>query len=330
MIKNKKIIVLTFVGLSVISMVYLYYRSSPRQELNTTTVIPTIKTPNLMQGAVTFNFPDNLQPDFPKELLIYSVEKSILDISTADKIAQHLKFSTKSQVINDPVYGISYAWRQDNRFLLIKFKDRIINYYGSILHEDLDTGFNIPEEQIIQTAQNFVEPINSDFSLKLQPDKLIFYEFSGEEVKTPTSPVNAQTVNIEYVTYLENLPIIGSADLLSPPSNISLDNNLNIISASLTLAPLKLTPSEIHPLLSYQEIVEKASEARAINISNPETLDPTSDLFSGPISVTDVYLAYYQYSGQQIMQPVYVIEGQGKTKSGSMAEGTFILPAVKN
>lgn len=328
---NKKTLTVIFLAILAGSLFYLYLQAGPQKQDSQTSTLPTPRVPGLLQSDVTFNFPPNLSIDIPSELLLFSVQRGSLTSSLGESIATTLQFTIAPRVINDPVYGTTYLWSETPKALSIKFRDRIINYVSGNQPADLPTGFRIAEEQIIDSSRDFMESINSQFSLKLEPNTVVFYYITSPETESVVTPQNANLVEIKYSAQLEGLPIVGSPVLLSPASRVLLDRDLNIHSANLTLPPLELTPFERRKTLTFDELKTKAStEAKLIDINNPSTLDSASDLFAGNVNVTNIYLAYYQYSSQQFVQPVFVIEGSGRTKNGNDATGIFILPAVEN
>lgn len=327
MLKNKKIII-GFALVFLASVAYLiYYTRNQRSPSTTTPPSTQIKTPNIPSNGVTLSLSPSINLVLPDKFMVYRVGRNALDTTQADAITTGFGFTTKPQIINDPVYGTTYLLTREDSALTIRFQTRIIDYYGGV--QSMQTGFSANEDVVKQRAMDFLAKVNALTPLKLVPTKVNYYVSTGEESVVPASLVQANLVTVTVQSALDNYPIVGAPALLSPDSQVQFNNKLTPLTASLTLPPLDIESLGEKAAISVEEVKNSLNQARLIALDNPNTLDPISDLFAGEVTIDKAYVAYYQYAGQTTLQPVLILEGTGKTKAGIEAQGTFVLPVLK-
>ncbi len=311
---------------SLLGLVYIGLSIKPNASKNNTAPLPKIPVPESSVAPVKFELSKNLKFEIPKYLKIYSIENSSLSSGQMDQIAIALGFTGKSDFINDPIYGPTSLWTTDEKSLIIKSRDRTISYSVNGNNLNAPTGFRLNSEEILTKVNDYLAKLPiPKFTFKTQ--NVYYFTANDSDSTSAVSASQASFAKVTFSYYIDNLPLVTNFLTDSSPS-ITIEHRGEPYSFDLAFPPT-LGDSIERQTLSSTELKEKLPDAKLISFTNLNRDEPLSDYFDGKATITNIYIAYYQYLQQTTLQPVFIIQAEGKTKLGRNATATFLLPALK-
>ncbi|KKS33174.1 MAG: hypothetical protein UU93_C0001G0005 [Candidatus Amesbacteria bacterium GW2011_GWA2_42_12] len=308
-LNTKTKIILLLVGCSALSLTYLYFKSTKPKTPTPPSGLPELSIPQFPPQDLEFKLPSQLNLSVPNILKIYTLNNSPIKKDMVDKFASQLSFSSPAQTINDPVLGITYMWSENDKYLVVKAKIRKIEYSAKSNSVNKD---------------DFIKVLNSSLNASLSVDSSGPYiPNRPEESFVPTGGVYTQYLATPKI---DNLPIISTVTEIY--SNIITDNKNNVLAANILVLPLT-TDSENRSTISFSEAETNLKMAKMIHYKSGETFELLNDMFKKSVEIKSMNLGYFYSSTDTFLQPVYFFEASGISVSGSQAQGTFVLPAIK-
>lgn len=322
---TKTKVVLGLILLSILSLVYLGLNIK-KPASTSKPPLPQINVPPAGVSAVQLELPSSVKINIPATLNVYLAGNSALSPDQVKQIAAGLNFSEAGKVINDPIYGPTSIWSTPEKSLVVKNRDRLISLGTNSDLSKSPAGFKVSSEQILKKVNDYLNSLPTP-KYTFNTRAVTYFKINGFESSNVSQPDTATIAKVSFAYDIDHLPIISPLFNNAFPT-VTVDTNGKILAFDLTLPPA-LNEPEARTTYSLAEIKSLLPTAKLITFDNPNTQEALTDYFQDTATVTNVYLAYYQYLQQSTFQPVVVIEASGKTKSGNTATAAFVLPAVK-
>lgn len=330
-LNNKKIIFFTIGIFVLISLIIVLFQKKDEEiQKQTASVLkPTIPKPYFDSD---FSFKINIKKEdfnFPSKLPLIVLEKKNLSMEQIKEIANKLEFQGEPYLINDTFEGISYYWKEENRFLSCYINSGVIRYVTN--NQSRTENKSLDNDKIISLAENFF--YNNSFtktgSLNLNELKYLTIDnFSGTLVKTEKEKslfyeviFNPKSSDLEINTYWTDSPLI----------YVQITKEGLISSAQyINFNEIKKTETE-YQIKDFNEFKDSLQESSliALKIANVELSDIKEKIIN-EIKINNIKLIYLQDSSTSIyLQPVFKIIGTTSIKEyGDNIEVILYLPAI--
>ena len=297
--------------------------SPPKQTLNPSLTRPKIdgiKIPSDTKLALTdFSFPSQLQ--------IFQAQESKISSDKAIKIAQELNFSQPPQKSEDIFLGTFYAWSLKPHFLSISLDSSKIEYGLDLYQTQIPTQGTLPSPETAKTTlENLLAKLDltPEFKIKWQKEKYLVQDYYF-----------FPTANVEEADFIKVgfNPAFGQYQLVSlnptePLVFLILGKNGEIIRFQFQIYSSKFNSQAAYILKTKEEIQE--SLTREGKIIYAGTLKKTTkEPEISQASFDKIQLAYFQEPEKtSVIQPIFILSGQGILAGGEVAEIIAYLPAI--
>lgn len=328
LVKKKKL--LAFV-LFILLILFLLWLRGRREEASlpqtTEQILPTPK----IDTTVANLFPIEAEFDkqsvlIPKELPVYSFSSSKMSFPEADMTATALGFKNQSFVLNDALDGTIHVWSEKNKYLQISLDRKIIDYKNTITYP-LSASF-LPEDQFINIASKF-----------LTDNKLVYGNISVDIIRyVDTKAEGYRTVPKELANGIDILfrQKIGEYEIVNNTEGIGttfvrLNRQGEIGAAYSDNADRQLNMTQNYPVMQYEQLINNLKNARVQLLDNGNIYLPdTSARNIKRIAVKKVSIVYLQETkvDQELLQPVFYLEGEAKLSDDRVVSAILYLPAV--
>lgn len=288
-----------------------YIASLPPVEEKPDTKFGILPQPNFPSSKIlSSNFSYSLDtttgglPQFGKIVKVYFMPKASATFLAAQKsqaLAEKFKITNPPQVISETKHN----FQQDNRNLTVELDT------GNFVYSSNASPSGQPLDNDSKLTSDFKNLLSLLGILKegLSTDKvkINLLKYDGSQFTGASSRNEALAAQIYlWPTDIDKLPIVTSqfnvsyvgAEIIDSARNLE-----NIRSLNFTFWPIDLSTSASYPAKPVEVAFEELKSGEGIIVVEPGT---------GPVSITSVYLAYYQGSSYTpYLQPVFVFEGPG-------------------
>lgn len=321
---------LVFLLLIPFLLYFVYLKFQNRQTQTSSLTPPAIeqnsdKTPSSFKVEADF-------PETPNKLPTFNLKPIELNDEQASAIAKSFGLDPKPTLKENTYSGIQYSFNTPTHALEINKKE--IRYTNKALQntteqksdKDLEKaassflnnlGF-LPFELTINTSKNNYQKIQGDAYLSAPKESSQFVEFSFE-------------FNMNAYKVLTNSRKPSFA-------KIKVDKGGNIVEANITY-PFSFEELESYKLKNKQTALNELDMKKAV-ITSALILDKfgqANDLYNinvdeiGTVTIKNIYLAYfYANKPSEIIQPIYVFEGNFTSLKNEPGSITMYLPAIQS
>jgi|GEM_PF-4086638 len=321
--KKNSTIGLFFVLLLVSGFLLIIKILSPtRINLPQTVIQNTEKDPFKIES---FNFVK--EPDLPSKMTVWEAKEEVFDLETAKKIAKNLGFSQNPKANNDPVLGLSFRWEENNNYLSfypaqkkLSFSKNSQNQKGSITGGQI----NIDEAQSLakKTLQN-IGLWRENF--KISETKKI----KGGVENTELGDASFDIIEFSYGLFVGGDPIYYDTPL-DFWAKIQISKDKQILRLDYK------NPPNLGKNLGESKIIDSKSILNFLS-QNQGTVkgvvfkDQTEGLLKTKnikeMQILSTKIAYYSSAeNQNILTPIFVLDGNIKTEDGLSGQATVYLP----
>lgn len=326
---------LVIIGLLLTAVFWRYKKPTTPPQITTTPIsTPGIKQDPAQKQPETFDFSQAQKPQIPENLPVYKLKKYELIDQSAQAVASSFGISNKPFLIEPNTRdGKQYNWQQEGLDLalsktMIRFEKKVAN---------LNTQNNLPQEELQKKSSEFIQKIPLlDRDLVLNPQKTQYLILENERFTNAGTFDNSQIIQLFYDKRLSDYPLVGnSPDVLQ--TIIKIQKNGEILSLNSRFfeeyevsgtAQLK-SPSEAldEIRIGKGKIVQTLildQYGQAIELFRATPVDVKS------VQINKISLAYFLPSNtEDLIQPIFNVEGTFSHKGGEVGKITIYLPAVK-
>lgn len=244
-------------------------------------------------------------PEFPKLIKVYFMPKAAATFLATEKgqaLAQKFEINTPPQILSET----KHHFQSDTRTLTVELDSGNFIYQGGATPS---AGQVLDDDQkLISDFKNLLSRVGVLKSeLTGNKNKIKLLKYDGNQFIDASSRNEAQAALIYlWPEDLDKLPIVTSdfnksfvwATVLASARNLE-----NYRSLNFTFWPVDLTTYSTYSLKPTNVAFDDLKNGKGIIVK-------TSEQTSGQISITSVYLAYYQAENYNpYLQPIYIFEG---------------------
>jgi len=264
---------------------------------------------------------------FPTRLKTYRAEKNELTSDQASRIAQELRFSGSAQRSEDVFLGTFYTWSTKTNYLSIALKAIELDYGVDLTQMTTPKQGNLPSPQVaINTLEDLLNKfeLKPEFELKWQKEA---YLSKGYYLQ-PTQPEQADFISVGANPTIGQHQLVG-LDPTSPLISLILNKNKEVVRFQYQVYFSSFEGQETYNLKTKKE-VESAllSEGRIVYFGTYQESVKAPKITQAEFN--QITLAYYQEPEKNlVIQPIYILSGQGTLENGETTEIIAYLPAIK-
>lgn len=272
----------------------------------------------------SFNFAK--EPDLPSTMTVWEAKNGVFDLESAKEIAKKLGFSQNPKANNDPVLGLSFRWEENNNYLKFYPAQEQLSFSKNN-QESPTTGNQINIEEAQSLAQKTLE----DLGLWKENLKIVeINKIKDGIINNELGDMGFDVVEFGYGLFIESNPIYYESPLdywvkiqISKDKQILKIDYKNTPKVGKNLGESKIIDSKsILNFLSQGQGVVKGVDFKDQN----EVLLQTKNIKEMQILSTKI--AYYtSQENQNILAPIFVLEGDIKTDDGLSGQATVYLAA---
>lgn len=327
---KQKIVLLSVLFLIIISiiMIVLLLRK-PKQKVIEPPMqkISQPKPATFFQGK--FQIQSRLKKEnfkFPEKLPVYEVVSSKLTYQSSLEIAKKLALSSDPFILTDAGQGTVYLWSEDIKYLKIIPSLNIIDYKNSV---PINKTALPSDELLIDTAKKFLQNSQLIDADKIKLYKIQFFDSGVEDFFALKSRADADLASILFQETLDKYPIVNP----SPDTgtiNIKLNSEGKVV-AAYTHQLKNIKQRTEYPLKSFGELETSLINATIHSLDNGNIdllRTKQTDIEKVYIDSSEIAYLIEFSSGQELLQPVFVLNGSAKFKDGRLASALLYLPAI--
>lgn len=278
--------------------------------------ITSVRQPNIRnqpfqdkEFSVTFNLTE--EPNIPSNLSIYRLRNEKISQDTVLNIAKLLGIETEPSISKDSLLGEIYIWSTQTDYLRIAPSAKLVDYKK---RETLSAQNPFSDEdQIIEVAKNFLNQSRLFDNLEPEFTKVNYVITSIGKI-TITSKDSANLADVQFSQKVNGYPLINITPSVGTIS-VKIDKRDNISSAYID----KIGSFEemgTSPIKNLEKIKNTTKDAKIVGYEE-DSFDSSylpQDFTTIEISKINIgYLKEFSQN-QDILQPVFILEGRGQTK----------------
>jgi len=333
LLKNKKLL-LVLLGVSLVSIVYLYSSSQkPSLQRNLEpTPYPTSAT-QIHSDQPAFNqirqyqvsFSSNIDwRSFPANLNLYSAASTNENLnSIIETLIQKYNLIESPTLKNywvseDGLRGLIVDYNNQTFQLSVQSKQNLAN-----LNYTLDQA--ISAAKLISTSNTFLR------NLSINTNKIEYFQISSKEfhLVPQTDPSKANAFNIPYSSYVDSYPVY-SGSFPNPPLQLLLGPNNFLLKLSYISQPLpSVSNPQTKPVLGPDQI-KTALESGQGEILSVDLMDLPYKATEIPlITIADYQIEFRYNEKKHQLIPYFRFYGSYSSPYNPSAKIEIILPAVE-
>ncbi|OGH23856.1 MAG: hypothetical protein A2698_02005 [Candidatus Levybacteria bacterium RIFCSPHIGHO2_01_FULL_42_15] len=288
-----------------------------KQDLN----IPSIGNPSI---SIVNQFNTSVFSSIPKEAPIYNYEKSNFTSRENElNIIKILGFQeTQYEPLSDPVLGRFVSVSNKLGSLSI-YEDQGMMAYSRNIETELSYFPQIVDTNAyIEKSKSYLSTIGIDLSA-FTFSKIKYYSVTGPEAEETYSPTRAKIIEVLYLAKVLGFPILdNSTDQNGNLVRVWLDVNQNIIRVDYQNTGKIGEKTSTFKLKTTEQVINDVNQGK-LKIIKTET--PFGQKITAT-SIQSLKLAYYAIDG--FLVPVYILQAQSKTETGTIGPTYLIMEAV--
>ncbi len=265
---------------------------------------------------------------FPSQLKTYQGQEKELSSDQAKKIAFGLNFSGSPQETNDVFLGTFYTWNSNRAFLSIGLKANKVDYGQDLGVATIPKQGTLPS---LESAKTTLEELltklglEPDFELKWQKEE---YLTQGYYFQPVTGPEEADFIKIGANPAIGQYQLVG-LNPTEPLISLILDKNKGVVRFQYQIYFSGFEGLETYDLKTKEEVESiLLSEGRIVYFGTFQESVKPPEITQAEFN--QITLAYYQDPDKNpIIQPIFILSGQGTLENGEKTEIIAYLPAIK-
>lgn len=279
-----------------------------------------------------FDFSNLPKIQVPNKLGVYKIETSKFTKDQAINLAVRLGFNPNpGKIIPNTTTGTLYSWSDEKRSLDVS--EQVVRYtmflkYVSGLEPVRDVALTEKEASKFLTETGFLA------GLQINQQQTHYFKKENSQL-LPVGQEVANVVQFSFQQTIDGLPLVGENPALGQII-VRVDGLGKIIffQVESSLIYNKLTDS---PLKRFDQATSKLKEGEGVIVkSSKTTKGGLEEIGEQPgfqiakAAFKKVYLAYYYpIPTPDLVQPIFVFEGEFEDKSGQRGELVLYLPAIE-
>lgn len=289
-----------------------------KQDLN----IPSIGNPSI---SIVSQFNTSAFSSIPKEAPIYTYEKSnFTSRENEANIIKTLGFQEMQyEPLSDQILGRSVSVSNKLGSLSI-YEDQGMMSYSKNIETELSYFPQIVDTNLyIEKSTNYLSSINIDLSAFIF-SRVKYYSVIGPEVEEVYSSGRAKIIEVLYLARVSEIPILdNSTEQNGNMVRVWLDVNQNIIRVDYQNTGKIGEKTSTFRLKSTEQVINDVNQGK-LKIIKTET--PFGQKIKST-TIQSLKLAYYAIDG--LLVPVYILQAQSVTESGTTGPTYLIMEAVE-
>lgn len=265
---------------------------------------------------------------FPSSLKIYQVQAVKISSDQAIKIAREFDFSEPPRKSEDIFLGNFYTWATEKHSLSVALDANRIDYGVNLYQSNQSAQTTLPSPG---TAKTNLEALltklelQSGFELKWQKEE---YLTEGYNLPPTSNPEEADFIKIGANPALGQYQLVG-LNPTEPLVSLILDKSGKINNFQYQISFTSFEGKETYDLKTEKEI-ENILLLEGIIVYSDTLKETIEEPNFAQAEFNQIALAYYQNPDKNpILQPIYILSGQGILESGEKTEIIAYLPAIK-
>jgi hypothetical protein len=265
---------------------------------------------------------------FPSRLRIYQGQTAELSLDKAKKIAQGLNLSGSPQEVNDVFLGTFYTWSSDTAFLSVGLDTNKIGYSLDLSQVSTPQEGSLPSTESAKAElENLLSKIGlePDFELKWQKEEYLMKNYN---LPPTSSPEEADFIKVGANQTIGQYQLV-SLNPTEPLISLILNKNKEVVRFQYQIYFSNFEDQETYDLKTKVEVENLLlSEGRVVYFGTFQTSVKPPEISQAEFN--QITLAYYQDPDKNpILQPIYILSGQGTLEDGEKTEIVAYLPAIK-
>lgn len=265
---------------------------------------------------------------FPSRLKTYRGQEKKIPLPQTTKIAREFKFYNPPQKNEDLFLGIFYTWNSETHFLSIASDSNTIIYGLDLYQSSPPTQGALPSPEVAKSSlENLLEKLDlsPSFELKWQKEEYLVQGYSFPSVNDPEE---ADFIKVGFNPAVGQHQLVG-LDPNKPMVSLILGKGEEIVRFEYQIYFDSLEGQETYELKTEKEIQTiLTTEGKIVYAGTYEETTKEPDLVQAEFN--QITLAYYQDPDKNpIIQPIYILSGQGTLENGDKTEIIAYLPAIK-
>ncbi len=324
-----------FIILATVVAMLLVVRLSQREQVPPSGPQPTpapqvkLSPPKITDANLPRNSTVSISDfSFPPRLKIYQGSESKISSDQAIKIAQEFGFSGSPGKSEDIFLGNFYTWATKTKFLSIALDSNTINYGLDLSQSQPPTQGTLPSPETTKTAlENLLKnlELSPQFELKWQKED---YLVNRHSLPSVSNSEEADFIKVGFNPAVDQYQMIG-LEPNQPLVSLILDKEEKLIAFSYQLYFSSLEGLEIYDLKDKNNVQALLTAEGKIVYSGAYQKTAKEPSFTRA-EFNQIRLAYFQNPEKDlIIQPIYILSGQGTLENGKKTEIIAYLPAIK-
>ena len=269
--------------------------------------------------------------NFPSQLPTLSVSKRGISKENALAFSGKLGFTENVEEFEDVNEGVKYYTSNDKYFFIATPKTSVVKYGLSTSEFPQTANKRLTDEELTNISLKFLTENNFYSESQIKALSVSYYKKSAaSEGLEKTDRGSAELFQVDFILGLSDYEILTSRST-NPLVFVQILPDGEIYNSEILLAGGLQKGITEYPLKTYEDLTSSLDEAKLITLSGDYI--SLSDLTTKEIEnleVEKIRLVYLLEEGKEnILQPIYVLEGPAKILSSTANYASIYIPAYK-
>lgn len=328
---KRKIILIALLILAILAVAFIFIKTRKIEE---TTLInpPHPELPNYISGKLPIEFLVQKEDfTFPAELPSLSISKRIIDKDTVTEFVTKLNLNGNIEEFEDINEGIKYYVNTDEHFFIATPKTSIVKFGLAVSDFPQTINKSLTDPELTQIATSFLIENNfySEGQIKPLPVSYLKRSNTSEGLESATRET-AEVFQVGFLFQALEYEILTTYSA-QPLIYVQILPNGKIYNMEVLLISNIQKGITEYPLKTYEDVTANTGEAKLISLYGDyiSPIDITiKDITS--LQVDKIRLVYLLEQGKEdILQPIYILEGPVKITGSSVDTAALYMPAYK-
>lgn len=265
---------------------------------------------------------------FPSQLKIYQGKESQVSVDQATKIAKEFNFSGSASKSEDVFLGTFYTWSSKTNFLSIAIDSNKIEYGLDLYQAQVPNQGSLPSpEEAKKTLENLLDKLGlkPEFEFKWQKEE---YLVQGYYFQPAANQNEADFIKVGFNPAVGQHQLVG-LDPNEPLASLILGKGGEIIRFQYQVYFANFEGQQTYALKTKETVqATLMTEGRIVYAGTLEKTTQEPKITQAEFN--QIRLAYFQEPEKNsVVQPIYILSGQGTLDNGEITEIIAYLPAIK-
>lgn len=263
----------------------------------------------------------------PEKLPIYEFISPKLTYQSSFETAKKLGFSSYPFILTDANRGTVYLWSEDEKNLKIIQSTNVIDYKNNVVSPP---GIILPSnDSLIATATKFLQESQLVNIGTIKLSKIQFFDSGVEDFFILKNKTDADLASIVFQEIIDKYPVVNPSPDIGT-INVKINSEEKIVAAYIHQLKNIQRGTE-YPLKSFGELETSLVKAttHSLDNGNIDLLRIKSEDIE-KVYIDDLNIAYLTEfsSSQELLQPIFLLNGSAKLKDGKVVPALLYLPAI--